>query len=364
MLSSVPTGQKNNQEALSLTTPSNDCPCGVHFVGSIPAANNTDVFALIAGRLPRHLRRLPDGETGIRNHWISWQYALLKSLPFVEPANDQKYYTAGGERWRLKPGVDPASIVIPSLGYADAAIESYREFARLRKSGAIGAGIRFQVSLPTPLAPIHALFVIDSQAAIEPAYERRMLIEIDEMVAAIPAEDLAIQWDTAIEFALLEGVLPSYITDLEAGIVERLVRIGNAVPLEVELGYHLCYGDSGGKHFKEPEDTDKLVRVANAVSAGLARPLQWMHLPVPQNRIDDDYYRALADLRLCPETELYLGLVHHTDDIAGNEARIATAQKFAPRFGVSGECGLGRRPKESIPRLLDLYAKLAEPIRT
>ena len=33
-------------------------------------------------------------------------------------------------------------------------------------------------------------------------------------------------------------------------------------PLEVEVGYHLCYGDAGHRHFVEPRDTSRLVDVA------------------------------------------------------------------------------------------------------
>ena len=37
-------------------------------------------------------------------------------------------------------------------------------------------------------------------------------------------------------------------------MVERLVRLGHRVPTDIELGYHLCYGDAGHQHFVEPED--------------------------------------------------------------------------------------------------------------
>ena len=51
-------------------------------------------------------------------------------------------------------------------------------------------------------------------------------------------------------------------------IVDTLVRIGNAVPDSVELGYHLCYGDAAHKHFSEPRDTAKMADVARGVAHG------------------------------------------------------------------------------------------------
>jgi hypothetical protein len=63
-----------------------------------------------------------------------------------------------------------------------------------------------------------------------------------------------------------------------------------------------------------------MVDIANAASAGVARPIQFFHMPVPKARTDDAYFAPLANLRLHPETQLYLGLIHH-DDVAGDAAR-------------------------------------------
>ncbi len=189
-----------------------------------------------------------------------------------------------------------------------------------------------------------------------------MLAEIAQMVASIPPAELAIQWDVAVEFAILEGVMPSHLVDPERGIVENLVRIGNRVPRAVELGYHLCYGDFGHKHFKEPEDTRIMMRVSNGIAAALARPLNFIHLPVPRNRSDDAYFAPLAELKLGGETELYLGLVHITDGVDGTRKRIATAKRYVAKFGIGTECGMGRRPADTMPALLDIHVQTAQPI--
>ena len=163
--------------------------------------------------------------------------------------------------------------------------------------------------LPTPLAPILAYVAGESQAVLEPVYERQLLAELDAILGVVPHDVLAVQWDTALEFAVLEGLLRAPFDDVEPSIIERLVRLGDHVPDDVELGYHLCYGDAGHKHVKEPDDTSKLVAVANALGAGLRRRLDWVHLPVPIRRTDDTYYAPLSSLRLAATTELYLGLI-------------------------------------------------------
>jgi hypothetical protein len=42
----------------------------VHFVGSIPLPDNETVFRTLSAANGPYLRRLPDGETGIRKTWI------------------------------------------------------------------------------------------------------------------------------------------------------------------------------------------------------------------------------------------------------------------------------------------------------
>src|SRR5256885_1844921 len=81
--------------------------------------------------------------------------------------------------------------------------------------------------------------------------------------------------DSAIEFGVLEGVMPTMFRNAPEEIFRRLTAYGNWVPRAVELGYHLCYGDSGHKHFKEPADAGWLVRVANHLAAHLERPLDF-----------------------------------------------------------------------------------------
>src|SRR3546814_16682985 len=49
----------------------------------------------------------------------------------------------------------------------------------------------------------------------EPLYGAAMRRELNEVLAAVPADQLAIQWDAALELAVLEGVFPAPVGDFE-----------------------------------------------------------------------------------------------------------------------------------------------------
>lgn len=60
----------------------------VHFVGSIPLPDGETVFRTLAGVAGPYLRRLPDGETGIRKTWIRFLQGVLAENPAIEVAQD------------------------------------------------------------------------------------------------------------------------------------------------------------------------------------------------------------------------------------------------------------------------------------
>jgi ubiquinone/menaquinone biosynthesis C-methylase UbiE len=337
---------------------------GAHLVGSVPLASAETVFSTVAAALGDRLRRIPDGETGPRSDWIVWQLPVFTSQPRLEVV------PPGADSWRPLPRVRledaarPEDVRFEALGYAEAALASYHAFARLKRDGHVPVACRFQVCLPTPLAPISAFVVPEHQELLEPAYEAGLLHELGVVLREVPHDQLAVQWDTNFEFAMLEGVFPVWFEDVEGGILERLLRLSRQVPADVELGYHFCYGDVQHRHFKEPTDAGRLMEVANALAASLGRPLNWIHLPVPRGRADGAYYAPLAGLRLRPETELYLGLVHHTDGVEGTARRMEAARRVAPVFGIATECGWGRRPPATVPDLLRLHRELSGAVVT
>jgi hypothetical protein len=333
---------------------------GVHLVGSVPLESSAAVFRAAAGALGPYLRRIPDGETGERTGWVAFQVPMFTAHPSFEVAPSDPAGTASQRpAFRLREGVDPATLAFGDLGYSTAALASYQGFADLKADGVIPTDTRFQVSLPTPLAPL-AIFVAAADIpAVLPAYQAAMMGELAKICAAVPPGELAIQWDVAMEVALLEGVWPAPFDHVDAVITHGLVGLGDAVPPDVEVGYHFCYGDFGHQHFVEPTDLAVLVKLANTVADGLARKLNWIHVPVPRDRDDDAYFAPMSGLRLATGTELYLGLVHATDGVEGARLRIRAAANVYPDFGIGTECGFGRRDPATVPALLELHRELA-----
>jgi hypothetical protein len=324
----------------------------VLLVGSVPLGSAEQVFTACADALDGQVKRLPDGETGPRTNWIAWQRAILAGHPALRQLS-----SAGPFPLFVLNPEHRGPILFGPLGYAQAARESYATFRRLREAGRIAPGLRFQVSLPTPLAVVAQYIEASAQPSVEEPYRERLLAEAGDIMAAIPPADLAVQWDVAVEFAVLEGLRRVHFQPVYEGVVERLRALRTVVPRGVEMGFHLCYGDSGGKHFKEPADTTLLVKIANALAEGSPRLIQWIHMPVPKERDDSAYFAPLKSLRLRPETRLFLGLVHPGDGIEGTRRRMAMARRFVPQFGIATECGFGRRPPETVPDLLRIHAE-------
>ena len=174
----------------------------------------------------------------------------------------------------------------------------------------------------------------------------------------------------AVEFAILENVETPGMGSMRAwfdepfeGLVARAVRLGDAVPAGVRMGYHLCYGDVAEKHFKEPADTTNLTRVANALFGGVSRHVDFVHMPVPIERDDEAYFAPLEEFRLPAGTELYLSLLHREDGLEGALPRMKAAKPARSAFGVATECGMGRGPRDEMEPLLSLHGEAVRAAR-
>jgi ubiquinone/menaquinone biosynthesis C-methylase UbiE len=337
-------------------------PFGVHLVGSVPLRSTEEVFRMLSEELGTRIRRIPDGETGPRADWIVWQYPVLSARPQFEvtpPAEDS--YRAL-PRLRLRPEVDPSELDFGALGYADSALSSYGVFAPLKRDGVVPRGCRFQVSLPTPVAPVSAFVARENQVSVEQAYEAAMLLEVEQILEALPHDQLALQWDTNVEFGIIGGDLHAWFADVQTGILERLVRISRVVPPEVELGFHFCFGHDEQAERHLPTDASSMTELANALAARLERPLNWIHVPLPRDRTDPLFVEPLRDLRLHPETEVYLGALHPDDDPDTCRRRIEIAHGVVPEFGLATPCGWGRLAPGRIPRLVSAHVELARPV--
>ncbi|KAE8336163.1 hypothetical protein BDV24DRAFT_178656 [Aspergillus arachidicola] len=272
-------------------------PSGVLLVVSIPLATTEEVFSKVCSALPRRLRSIPDGETGIRNNYIGWQ---LDCFP-----KETRDFILG----------------------------SYKTFLKLRDKGTMHQALRFQVSLPSPLSSVKAHVKAEFQPQLESLYEQRILESLATIIEGIPAEDRAIQWDICFEIFVLEhgrgrlpdALLKAHFAPVLEGIVTRMQRLCKAVPSGIPLGLHLCYGDYRHTHIVEPQDLLLVVQLVNHITKAMDRPISWIHMPVPQDRDDSAYFEALSQLDVGDNAELYLGLLHANDN-EGTRRRIQTAE--------------------------------------
>jgi hypothetical protein len=143
--------------------------------------------------------------------------------------------------------------------------------------------------------------------------------------------------------------------------MERVCRLAGAVDEGVKMGFHLCYGDAGHRHFVEPKDIGILVDVMNEIEGKVERSVDWNHVPVPKDRMDEEYFAPLKDLKLRSETKVYLGL-SHAWDVEGTKERIRFASGFLEEFGVATECGFGRTEVDELDSVLGILAEVTEPI--
>ena len=339
-----------------------------HLVGSVPLPDAETVFRTVSLALGSSLKRIPDGETGDRGRWIWFQRAMLESHPDMEldtaiPPFEVVQWDGKVVRetqWmKFKDDADPSTSSFLT-GYLDAAVESYRVYARLRDEGVIGQDVRFQVSIPTPMATAYMYISPSAREAYLPAYERALAEALEGIVDAIPHDRLAIQWDVCQEVLVFEDYEPfgGRPADYKQQIFDELARVGSLVPETVELGYHLCYGSPADEHLIMPKDMGILVEIANGLTSRLARRLDFLHMPVPKDRTDPTYFEPLHSLNVPESAGVMLGLIHF-DDAQGDAARIAAAGDFLKSFGIATECGWGRTDPARVTGLLESHARAA-----
>ena len=348
-------------------------PSSVHFNGSVNLPDAETVMREISSRIPMGVRRMTDGETGERGYWILFQIQKFLQMPEFESVRVGQAYETSPDapqmpQLRLAEGASADAISWPNLGYADEYAESFEIFDRLQQDGTIAAGVRFQLQYPTPLASMAGTIVPEDLPAVAAAYETALFADLDKALAGLPHDRCAVQWDVAVEFGLLEGAMgPGSAMPIEH-VAPGLIRCVDRVPADVPVGLHLCYGDYGHQHFKQPESVQMQVGVVNAVVAGAQRPVNWASFTVPQARDDADYFAPLRDLAAGPDTELYFALVpyHPGNQAEGTtaaqtrhiDAALAESSGGGREWGICTECGMGRVDADDVPNLLDLHREI------
>jgi hypothetical protein len=195
-----------------------------------------------------------------------------------------------------------------------------------------------------------------------------MFADLDRLIGVLPHDEVAVQWDVAVEFGILEDSFGPGGSQAFDAIVAGLARCVGQVPAGVPAGLHLCYGDYGHQHFKQPGSLALQVRVLNAVTETAGRPVSFVSFTVPQYQRDEAYFAPLAELAADPGTELNFALVpyHPAEQAPGTtgdqvrfiDAGLAASQGRSRAWGICTECGMGRASRDEIPELLDLHREI------
>lgn len=339
----------------------------VHLVGSIAMDNCEEVFTRISTELGPYLDKIPDGETGERSRWIYFQRAMLMEHPAMEidpTVPELELHQWDGKLLRslplirFKKDADTTSVRFET-GYDKAAAHSYNVFRRMKEKGSIHQDSRFQVCLPTPMASGYMYISPKCREEYHRIYERSLLRALDQILDHIPQDQLAIQFDVCQEVLVFEDYFPQRPEDYRQQVFLGLSTLGDAVPPPVQVGYHLCYGSPYDEHLVMPKDMSVLVEIMNGITTNTKRGVDFLHIPIPKDRMDDAYFQPLSNANIGDRTKLYLGLVHYGDE-DGDRERIATARKFVKQFGIATECGWGRSDPKKIPGLLSSHQRAAE----
>jgi hypothetical protein len=339
-------------------------------VGSLPSDSTEGALRAAAALFGDLVFALPDGETGPRAGWVSYERERLVRpnegvLTVAETGSPTGLPRHAYETpvFAVRPG---AGLRFGSWPRIDDAIASYATFAVLRADGVIPRDLRFQVGLPFPASAMNGFkadFARDYPVAAA-AFEDLAAREIARLTAAIPREDLAIQWDLAYETQDLEGVLawtPEGAWERFAGPVTRLTRL---IPGDVLVGYHLCYGTFPEWPMYEARDMGLMVRMANYAVAESGRQVDWLHLAGPRYLRSEDrsFFRPLVDLEP-GDARVYLGIVLPLDGAAGLRRRVETASRYIADFGVAMYCGFGRQPGADGMETMREHARVVREVR-
>ncbi len=331
-------------------------------VGSVPLDTAEEVFRAFGPALGGHLPFIPDGEIGERRYWIDgFAYRALCGHRELETIHYPQARADGVEEWRpqgihdefkfrLRPGVQRLRFGDPGwrLGYTRDAVNSYFVFKTLRNEGVIPEHMRFQVCLPLVWSAIAGFFPdADEHPKVIPGATEAFRDEVAEMVRQIPPDDLAIQWDLAIENRFIEPLLAmgdiSGARDMAKKMAEPMAEIGAVIPPEVKLGHHSCFGTLNGWPSRQPPSLLGTVLVLNEVIAAGGRPVDFLHFPTIATS-GEEFFRPLEDLNV-EDARVYVGAIHHMHDAGGLKAQLLAVKKFVPQFGLGAPCGFGRVPE-------------------
>jgi len=279
-------------------------PRDVLLLGSVNLENAEEVFRSVGRILGERVKRIPDGETGpARSYWIQVQTPFFMQHPLIEmvepdPAN---------------PGAfRPARIPANGL-YSPTMAGAYRGQAKLR-DGADPSALRFDnFGYADWAEESYGVFTRLKQGGAIPRGVRFQV--------SIPSTGVMLQ--SRVYGPDVPRIEPAY----EAAIFREVERIASFVPrdeLAVQWDCTEPVRYESADAAARREMRERMVRLAGAVP------------------------------------ELALGLVHFTDGVEGTRRRMETADKFIQGYSIATECGMARRPRETILPLLEIHRQAAD----
>ena len=350
----------------------------VLLVGSVPLKPASEVFRVATHYLGEVMARFPDGE---QVGWLPGVWQRMAENPALEPTRKVALVGARDstdffsqlaiQYYGVKPGSVKQGLTLGPYGIAENAIASYRQFKQMKKRvrsflGGRASRLRCPAhwtvhsslncqrasSFPSPKKPRPA------RSARSPRRSRPTIS---------PSRSI---WPLRSSLRNIGGVQKISICRFTRGSIGRwrtkprsLPMSAIAFPPNIELGFHLC----SIWHIDQSKGQDNNVHVdwCNALSRKIDRPIGYIHMPtIPEHQAAD--FAPLRRLKLHPETQLFLGVIHMDDGLEGARRRIAAAASAITDFGVGAFCGLAQPSRQeaahphTVEEIFALHRKVAE----
>jgi hypothetical protein len=332
----------------------------VQFADPRGTVDTLEVYKAMTSLLGSHLCQVPGGKTPGRGRWCSRIFPSHADL-VVDHEGDAASHHPLHERYAVH--AQAAEIEFRPLGHAAEAFHSYRLFRELRESGQIPDSVCFQVLMPRPITVVTNYIRKAGRSAVLPALATALLREFDRIVTKIPSDDLSFQSTVAVEFLTLEtGGWSAYLRDEFERIVRNLVGLGNAFPVQAQLGFHFSCGDLDRTYLAQQATASRMFTCANALLGKIARSVDWGQVASPADRRDPEYFVPLAALRWFADAQIVLGLIHTGDDIDQAGHRLIAPLAHLPETGVAGADALNIQSLEQMREARALYRSVAEYI--
>jgi len=352
-------------------------PAALFLPGSLPCETAEQSFRIFGGALGEWLDYMPDGEVGTRRYWIDGVafrvfigHPEIETTKYPAPENGVEQWWPRGRHdefaFRVKPGVRQVRFGDPGwrLGFARDAVASYALFRYMKKDGVIPSRVRFQVCMPPTYSSVRYFFPDEDVEKVMPGFTQALRAETLKIVEMIPNDDLAIQWDLAVENRLVDVALEEQGAEaakkVAAQVCAPLAEVCAAMPGAVHLGHHTCFGTLSGWPSRQPPSLHGSVILANAAVAASGRRTDFLHIPTLGVN-DDAWFAPLKELK-AGDARIYMGAIHHLHGTGGLGAQLQTMKKYLADFGLGAPCGFGRAADRPGRLITEDGSKAANPI--